>query len=291
MYRRVVLTLILLSLPPSPLAREHQPVEVNTVLMQSTFKIQGPARTPPNSISTGTVFFLGRPSKSHPNRSNYVLVTAAHVLEDIAGDDARIILRNKNPEGIYTRFPFAFKIRDHGTNLYVRHPSADVAAMYFDMPIKDPFLLVDDSVLADDSALRLYEIHPGDELFCLGYPLGAEANDAGFPILRGGKIASYPIVPTSKVRSILFDLSVFAGNSGGPVYFSYETRNIAGRLTFSKEGNYIAGVVGLITQLAYVPQPVNNGTRTPTVANVPIQVGIIVPSVFIKETVAMLPEK
>ena len=30
----------------------------------------------------------------------------------------------------------------------------------------------------------------GDELLCLGYPLGAEANDAGFPILRSGKIAS-----------------------------------------------------------------------------------------------------
>ena len=291
MYGRRVLFLALLSVSFSLHAQEKEQIEINTALMMSTFKLQGTGRTPPNSTSMGTVFFLGKPSKSDPKVAHYVLVTAAHVLDDIAGDDATIILRKNESQGIFTRFPYTFKIRNHGIDLYVRHPSTDVAAMYFIMPIKDPFVLLDVSVLSNDSVLAHYEVHPGDELFCLGYPLGAEANDIGFPILRGGKIASYPIVPTRLVKSILFDFAVFPGNSGGPVYFSYETRRFGGAMQMPLPGNYMAGVVGLVTQLRFVSFPIPNGAFIPTMANVPIQLGVIVPAAFIEETFGMLPEK
>ena len=40
-------------------------------------------------------------------------------------------------------------------------------------------------------------------------------------IRASGRIASYPITPTSKTRTFLLDFEVFEGNSGGPV-FLYE---------------------------------------------------------------------
>lgn len=68
--------------------------DINTVLMQSTFRIQGPS-VDGGGTSFGTVFILGRPVKDQPERGAYVLVTAAHVLESIKGEKAVLLLRQK----------------------------------------------------------------------------------------------------------------------------------------------------------------------------------------------------
>ena len=129
--------------------------------------------------------------------------------------------------------------------------------------------------LATDQFLEQIGLHPGDELDCLGYPLGLSANDAGYPVLRGGQISSYPIIPLKQSR-ILYGFAVQPGNSGGPVYFSYPGRvakdhppNIGTIVTYQK-------VVGLVTQ------------KLDAVGNVDPQLSIIVPSVYIKETIDLL---
>ena len=58
--------------------------ELNTLLMNSTFEILGPSKEV-GKVNNGTVFMLGRPIKEEPSRGYFVLVTAAHVLDDIAG--------------------------------------------------------------------------------------------------------------------------------------------------------------------------------------------------------------
>src|SRR4051794_1976846 len=77
-----------------PAAIELQ--DVNTILMQSTFRIHGPA-TDGTGTAVGTVFILGRPLEAQPTKAAYVLVTSAHVLEDIGGHTATLLLREKNP--------------------------------------------------------------------------------------------------------------------------------------------------------------------------------------------------
>ena len=72
-------------------------------------------------------------------------------------------------------------------------------------------------MLANDDLLAKYNIHPGDVLDCLGYPFGFESPVGSFPILRSGKIASYPLLPTKGTQSFLLDFRVFPGNSGSPV--------------------------------------------------------------------------
>jgi hypothetical protein len=79
--------------------------------------------------------------------------------------------------------------------------------------------------LADDAVMRTNDLRPGEELCCLGFPLGLESNPAGFPILRSGKIASFPVYPAKQAPTILLDMRVFGGNSGGPVFFDFKARH------------------------------------------------------------------
>jgi len=247
--------------------------------MESTFMIQGIAKQDAKKLSIGTVFFVGKPSKDG-SRSYYVLVTAKHVLDDIAGDDATIFLREPLSDKSFRRFPHTFKIRDKGVALYTTHPTADVAVMYFQMPIRDPFVGLDQGFLVPDERIAELELHPGDELICLGYPNGVAANDVGFPILRSGRIASYPLLPTKSIKVFLFDFMVFPGNSGGPVYFSYEVgRKIGINLRFDTAG--IRGILGLVSQQLF--------SSMPGVADEPLKLGVIVPATFIRDTIEMLP--
>jgi hypothetical protein len=82
--------------------------DINTVLMQSTFRIHGPA-VDGTGTSVGTVFIVGRPIKDQPNRGAYVLVTAAHVLESIKGEMGTLLLRQKTAMGHTNRFYTTFQ--------------------------------------------------------------------------------------------------------------------------------------------------------------------------------------
>src|SRR5689334_139500 len=74
--------------------------EINTLLMHATFRIHGPARrNPTRQVAFGTVFVMGLPRPENPAVSNIVLVTAAHVLDDIGGDVATLMLRKPNQDG------------------------------------------------------------------------------------------------------------------------------------------------------------------------------------------------
>jgi trypsin-like peptidase len=251
--------------------------EINTLLMHATFRIHGPARgNPTRKTAFGTVFVMGMPRPENPAISNIVLVTAAHVLDEIAGDVATLMLRKPNPDGTYTEFPFDIPIRSAGLPLYTRHPTEDVAAMYADLPDTVPMSGLPPAFLATDQMLTDIEVHPGDEAFVLGFPLGV-GTPGGFPVLRTGRIASYPLTPMRSVKSIVFDLFLYGGNSGGPVYYSYSNRTFKGAIHFG----VAQGILGLVIQQASSPEPEH--------ANNPLNLGLVVPAVFIRETLDRLP--
>jgi hypothetical protein len=80
-----------------------------------------------NKISFGTVFIMGIPISANSTSANIVLVTAAHVLDDIGGDVATLMVRRKNKDGTYTAYPFNIAIRSGERPLYVTHKTAAVA--------------------------------------------------------------------------------------------------------------------------------------------------------------------
>ena len=75
-------------LAPLVAAAEEPQLDIATVIMRSTFKIQ-------SEESLGTVLIMGEPSSDEPNKWYYVLITAAHVLEAIKPDVATLHLRNE----------------------------------------------------------------------------------------------------------------------------------------------------------------------------------------------------
>ncbi len=250
--------------------------DLNTILMNGTYEVIGPSAKEVGKTSFGTVFFMGRPLKADPTRGSFVLITAAHVLDEISGDSATLILRKKDASGVFLKVPYLFAIRLNGQNLYVTNPNADVAVMYMRIPIGLEPMILPTSLLADDTTLEHLEVHPGDELLCLGYPLAVDIS--GFPIVRSGLLASYPVTPSKTVKQYYYNFHIFPGNSGGPVYFSFANRVFAGGTHI---GTY-QGVIGLVSQQVTSNLPEFNG--------ISLDIAIVVPSSYIQDTIALLPD-
>ncbi len=251
--------------------------EINTVLMHATFRISGQEKGHADRIATGTVFVMGVPLAKGGRAAKWVLITAAHVLDDIGPDQATLIVRRRDAHGAYTSYPYDLPIRDGGKPRYVEHRTADVAAMYVALPTDVPVTALMPDFLVDDKMTEDMDLHPGDEVFLLGFPL-AIIGRGGFPILRSGHIASYPLTPMKKVKQIDLDALILGGNSGGPVYYSYQQRFIKG---VPRVGLW-RGVLGLVVKA--------EASNLPEDAHQSLNYGSIVPAPFIRETIEMLPK-
>jgi V8-like Glu-specific endopeptidase len=276
MHARIAVAALLLLLVSSPV-RADGPFEINTTLMRSTFKVAGTG-------SAGTAFILGRRDVRDANKAHYVLVTAAHVLNKMQTDDAVLFLRKKDGAG-FQKIAFPIKVKKNGRPLWTTHPDADVAVMYVALPTEADLVLLSTDLLATDEVLEKFSIHPGDQLSCLGFPYGADANDAGFPVLRTGHIASYPLTPTKKTKVLLFDFNVFEGNSGGPVYFVDRNRTFGGTTNL---GTTIQFLVGLVSQQSMIEEEVKSMSETRRVQH-QLGIGIVIHASLIREALDLLP--
>jgi S1-C subfamily serine protease len=253
-------------------------MDINTILMRSTFKIAGKG-------SVGTAFIIWRPVPKDTEKLFYVLVTADHVLRDIEGEQATLYLRKKQRDE-FVKLPFTLQIRRGNEPLWKKHPETDVAVMYVRLPKEADIQVLPMSLLATDDMLNQFEIHPGDTLSCLGYPYGAEANEAGFPILRSGQIASYPLTPTEQIQTFLFDFRVFSGNSGGPVYFVQSNRSYGGS---TRLGQTIQFFAGLVSQEKFLEEEVRSLTETRRTKH-RLSIAVVVHAALILETIDLLPD-
>jgi len=269
----------------TPLANAVRIPPLAPRLMNSTFRIEG--TNAEGKTATGTCFILTRPMRYNTNAGWNVLVTATHVLSDMAGDEARLFLRLAQSNGTYSKLETKIRIRDGGKPLWYRHPEVDVAAMI--LPLPQEFIgqhdWLPESLLAGDDRFREREITAGDELMCLGYPLGLESNPAGFPILRSGRIASFPVTPSTVAKSFLFDIPVYGGNSGGPVFFDFRKRQIPG----DESSNWVdaVGIAGVISQDVSQVLKVEGYFETITRRD-PLGLAVVIPAEFIKQAVDQL---
>lgn len=268
---------------PPKLPQKQQRLELNTALMKCTFEIEG--RNIQGQETIGTAFVMGRPIPGTPHKARYVMITAAHVLNGMAGDTALLHLRRKLGQNNWVPILFPVHIRANGRPLWTQNPDGDVAVMYVPLPAGTSLPLLSTDFLADDAMLSRFDIHPGDQLECLGYPLGLASNDAGFPILRSGRIASYPLLPTETVKTFLFDFRVFGGNSGGPVYFVQTDRLYGGSVHL---GQTIAFIAGLVSQQKIFSQ-VTSGLYERAVREVPLDLAVVVDASLIRQAIEMLP--
>ena len=261
--------------------------DFNTEMMLSTFQIVGPSSEHPNAVMSGTVFLMVKPSVKHPGNSLKVMFTANHVLAGIGGQSANVNFRVKNPDGSWHKKPLTFSIRNGTNNLWTTGKESDIAAMF--LPIPDelmPECAVSTGMLATEQDLLTYEIHPGDQLSCLGYPLGLEGNDAGFPVLRMGTVASYPLTPVHNYPTFLFNFDVFGGNSGGPVYLDYIGRAYGGSIHADKRIVLIAGIV--LDEVDYVD--VTKTLREDKTTKTPLALSKVIHAEYMKQLLDSIQE-
>lgn len=176
-------------------------------LVASTFKLF-------NKDSTATCFLMHQEdSVDQP-----IIVTAAHVLKNMTGDEALLVLRKTNDDGSHSRHDHKVKIRDGKKDLWIQHPKQDIAVLPFTPPenISCPTLPI--STLLPKADFASIDLTICGQAFLLTYPERFEANGAGFPAARGATIASFPTGPAEHHPSFLADLSAFGGDSGGPVF-------------------------------------------------------------------------
>ncbi len=283
--------------PAAPSWHYYQ-TEWNSVMVESTYEILD---TTPHRAS-GTAFILAVPTKSEtkvldPKSSatamdgKPVLITAAHVLRAMLGDFAIIDMRSKEGDA-WTEVKIPLHIRQHGHPLWVEHPAADVAVMWInDRRVEEHLIepLVPTSWLATDQWLEHYQIHPGDEVTCLGYP-EAITSQFGFPILRMGRIASFPILPTLTSRPLYIDFPVYGGNSGGPAYIV--PGGTRGNVVSTE---HVPKIIGLVTMKQFgVPTAQNAVAATPSnqlsdqhLSD--MHLAILEPSSVITEALSFLP--
>ncbi len=231
--RLLLIIVTCFALPSAALADAD---DLGTRLMHSTFKLT-------NGKTNGTVFLLSRPKPD--GQPQTILITAAHVVEQMEGEEVDLVTRKPRPDDSVEKVPVKVRLRQEGKPLWAKHPALDVAALAIALPkeVEPPLLSVE--LLATDDMLKQYEVHPGDLLRCVGYPHSGqfEANAAGFPVARLGCLASFPLVPTKETNGFLFDFNVFEGDSGAPVYLEEHNRFYAGK---TQEGR-VQLIMGLIS--------------------------------------------
>jgi hypothetical protein len=181
-----------------------------SVLLAATCKIA-------SEESAATCFLIDPPLAAGWSNRVVILVTAAHVLEEAPETERRIIMREKRADGSFLRKEVPLTIRSGGKPLWVKHPDEDVAAIKVTLPsgVACQPLRLDQLARAEDFTNGKIRLGSDAWIFC--FPARLEANDAGFPVLRHGSIASLPLLPLSSNRTFLVDFNTFGGDSGAPV--------------------------------------------------------------------------
>jgi hypothetical protein len=245
-------------------------MDLSAQLMQATVQLEQPLGDGTRTVGTGFLI-----SETTPDgKPHTILVTANHVFDKMPGANARVGYRIANADGSWSYTPQPLRIRDGaGHPLWTHHPSRDVAAIAITAPDAFAKAAIPEGYLAADDTFSKYQVGAGDEMMALGFPRGLAANPAGFPILRAGRVASFPIAPAKIFPTFLLDFAVFPGNSGGPVFMSGPARRSNGDPAQPRPD--VEFIAGLLTQQVEL-----NSER--------LDIGIVTNAKYIRETLALI---
>jgi hypothetical protein len=233
-----------------------------------------------NGRSSGTGFLVARPAAGtsqqqapDPNAArSCLLITAAHVMEESSDPNYELVLRSAMPDGTWKRTPCSVPVRDGEKPLWKKHPELDVAVLPVVLPLDVTVTPLPLEQIADGDWVASGKLHVGQAVLIPCYPAQLEANEAGWPVVRHGTVASHPLTPVAKVRTMLIDFHTFGGDSGAPV------------LTQCGDAWQVVGVISSMhrqTDKAVMPlQEVTFHT--------PLGLSIVVQSALIHDTIKLL---
>jgi hypothetical protein len=148
-----------------------------------------------------------------------VLVTATHVLAVAPQGPYFLAIRTPKPGGNPEVSILQFEPPSLGKTAYAQLPQQDVAALELRVPEEMADTIDLSSFVDEDSIARSgNEAHAGDAVAVLGFPRVFPGTKGGFPVLRGGTIASYSPGGPSDRDKFLVHTNVYSGDSGAPVF-------------------------------------------------------------------------
>ena len=126
-------------------------------------------------------------------------------------------------------------------------------------------------------------LQTSSEVWIPCYPAQLESNLAGFPILRRGAVASFPLAPLKHYPTFLVDFRSFGGDSGAPVMLrsSGSPGILLGALVSDKRPQIVGLVIGQHRETTRTTSPIGESTVHRSMG-----LGIVVHGKFIRETVA-----
>jgi hypothetical protein len=191
-------------------------MNISEKMMWSTYPIA-------TQKGSATGFVINHHDAKAPGGKVPVLFTSVHVLNTIGNGPLIIGVRMLDPAGdaqvglIQITPP-----KQHGKDcFYVRHPSLDLAAFTLRLPeefmgIADMPSSLDEKIVAQNR----HTLHSGSEVSFLGYPEVLPGTDGAFPVLRSGRVASYPVGTAQAHGKFIINSDVYPGDSGAPVFLS-----------------------------------------------------------------------
>lgn len=222
--------------------------------------------------TSATCFLVRPPQGSAGGETDLILVTAAHFLEGTADADCVLVLRTRGPDQTCARKEVPVPVRAEGAPRWRRHPELDIAVLPVQVPADCAVTPFRFEQLADAASVARGDVRVGQSVMIPCFPVKLEANAAGWPVLRKGAIATYPLAPVEAARTILVDVNTFGGDSGAPVV-------VAGR-----RGPLVAGVVvGMQRQTDRSSLPFEEKT-----VHMPLGLAIVTQAAFVRETIEAL---
>lgn len=150
-----------------------------------------------------------------------VLFTSVHVLDTVKEGPLIIGCRilNEAGEAQVALLAFAPPKLNGKERFYVRHPKHDIAAVALQLPAE----ITSRGVMSSFLHLRNMPrdgryLRNGMEVAFLGYPEVLPGTEGAFPVLRSGKVASYPVGTSQAHGRFLINSDVYPGDSGAPVF-------------------------------------------------------------------------
>lgn len=179
-------------------------------IVAGTYRLTGPGSTATGFIVLGAV-------SERSNRQERFLVTAAHVLEQMQGETATLVV-GKRPPDLQDKLQHTLKIRSGDRPLWVKHPQQDVAVLR--LSVNFPQVTgIPLEQLAGPEVWKAQNWEPGDFLWSIGCPHAAQfdPDPRGYPLTRLGCFAAPVEVPTAGNPTFLAEYNTSEGDSGGPV--------------------------------------------------------------------------
>ena len=187
-------------------------------------------------------------------RNHLLLVTARHVVQDAEGRLLRDLAYRLNRPGGASLLVRDAELEQAGGGSWFVSPRHDIGVRF--LP-----LITGASIKAIplDRFVEEPQVRAGTPLAALGFPMGLRSVNHAMPIARSG------MVGRADPASLLADLFVFPGNSGGPVLYVPPLR--AGSATASgAEFVQHEMLVGMVSSfISYSDVAVSKQTRRPRV--------------------------